>query len=210
MKSFLILIAFCFCFQFSSAQSFTEFAFQACKATTDTSESIERLKPCDETFDRLLKGSPLDSMTMFYSILVKTKLSYLTLPTDRFAGKMYLSGTKVIHLQMDSAYHFGIESKLLWLFAKCISLKSINGDVDEEANIEKEINEIYLKNKQNARANLLYAFYNFYFKRNQRAKVIEEQLKTSLVLFKREETSKPTIAYGKSIAISLLRQLKSK
>jgi hypothetical protein len=57
---------------------------------------------------------------------------------------------------------------------------------------------------------LLYAFYNFYFKRNQRAKIIEEQLKTSFVLFKREEASKPTIGYGKSIANSLLRQLKSK
>lgn len=210
MKSFLVLIALCFCFQFLSAQSFTEFAFQACKATTDTSESIERLKPCDETFDRLLKGSPLDSMTMFYSILVKTKLSYLTLPKDRIASKMILDGTKSIHLQMDSAYHFGIESKILWMFATCTALKSKAGEVDEEANLEKEINELFVKNKQNPRVNLLCAFYNFQFKRNQRAKLIEQQLKKSLELFKREEALKLAICWGKSSANQLLRQLKAK
>lgn len=210
MKALYFVIIFFLSVNFTTAQSFTEFAFQACKSTIDTSESIERLKPCQETFTRLLKGSPLDSMVMFYYILSNTKLSYLTLGKDRFAAKMFLDDNKAVYLRLDSAYRFGIESKMLWKFGTCIALKSINGDLDEEAKLENEINEIYLNYKQNPRANLLYAFYNFYFKRKQRTKIIEDQLKAALVLFKKEETSKPTIAWGKSMANQLLRQLKAK
>lgn len=210
MKTLISIVVICITIHFANAQSFTELAFQACKTTVDTCESIEKLKPCQETYMRLLMGSPQDTLVMFYYLLANVKLSYLTLPTDRFAAKMFLSDVKPVYLKLDSANHFGVESKILWKFGNCIALKSMNGDVDEEAGLEREINGIYLKNKENARANLLYAFYNFYFKRNQRAKIIEEQLKTSLVLFKREEASKPTIGYGKSIANSLLRQLKSK
>ncbi|MCA6437914.1 MAG: hypothetical protein IM600_02685 [Bacteroidetes bacterium] len=210
MKTLLSIVAICISIHFTNAQSFTELAFQACKTTVDTSESIERLKPCQETFSRLLKGSPQDSMVIFYYMLTNIKLSYLTLPNDRFTAKMYLSDTKSTYLKLDSAFQFGIESKMLWKFGTCIALKSINGDVDEEAILENEINEIYLKNKQNARANLLYAFYNFHFKRNQRAKITEQQLITSIELFKREEALKPSICWGQSLAKKLLRDLKSK
>ena len=208
MKTLISLLATFILLPFANAQSFTELAFQACKPTIDTCESFEKIKPCQETFARLLKGSPQDSLMMYYLMLANTKLAYLTPATDKLAANMFLSEIKPVYLKLDSANHFGIESKILWMFATCTALKLKVGEVDEETNLEKEINELYLMNKQNPRANLLCAFYNFQFKRNQRAKLIEQQLKKSLELFKREEVLKPTIHWGKSLANQLSRQLK--
>lgn len=210
MKFLISIIVICISTHFVNAQSFTELAFQACKPTIDTCESIEKIKPCQETYTRLLKGSPQDSLIMFYFMLANTKLSYLTLASDKLAASMFLSDIKPIYLKLDSANHFGVESKILWMFAKCTALKSKVGEVDEVTSLEKEINELYLKYKQNPRVNLLCAFYNFYFQRTQRLKTIEQQIKTALVLFKKEETLKPTISWGKSLAIKLSRELKSK
>ena len=53
MKTLISIVVICITIHFANAQSFTELAYQACKTTVDTCESIEKLKPCQETYMRL-------------------------------------------------------------------------------------------------------------------------------------------------------------
>ena len=66
LRSFVLVIFFLIIKLNLSAQSFTEMAFNASKATTDTSENFESIEACHNTFDRLLLGEPNDSLLNFY------------------------------------------------------------------------------------------------------------------------------------------------
>ncbi len=210
MKSLFIILLACICFTKNYSQTFTENAFFVCKTNVDTSESMDILKTCNYTFDRLLIGSPSDSSILFYNILCQTKMAYLSLQTDPSNTISYIGKTKAQLFYLDTNFRFGIETKLIKTFQDIIALKAIKGEGKALATLEKEVELLYLSNKQSARANLVYAFYFYSFKKTQKSKMVEGLLKTSIALFTKEEVLKLPINWGKNLAKNLLMKLKLK
>lgn len=207
MRSFLIILFMCFCFTLIYPQTFTESAFNASKCAVDTSENNELLQLCNNTFERLLMVSQNDSSILFYNVLCQTKMAYLALQTNTLSAMNYLNNTKTQLNYLDSNFHFGIETKIISLFQKIIANKANSVKENNLIAFDKEIENFYLKNKQTARANLVYAIYLYHFKKTQK-KVTESLIKRSLVLFEKEESLKLFINWGKHLAKNLLNSLK--
>ena len=197
----------CFCFTLIYPQTFTESAFNASKCAVDTSENNELLQLCNNTFERLLMVSQNDSSILFYNVLCQTKMAYLALQTNTLSAMNYLNNTKTQLNYLDSNFRFGIETKIISLFQKIIAHKANSIKANNLIAFDKEIEIFYFKNKQTARANLVYAFYLYHLKKTQK-KVTENLLKTSLVLFEKEESLKLPINWGKHLAKNLLNSLK--
>lgn len=207
MRSFLIILFMCFCFTLIYPQTFTESAFNASKCAVDTSEKNELLQLCNNTFERLLMVSQNDSSILFYNVLCQTKMAYLALQTNTLSAMNYLNNTKTQLNYLDSNFRFGIETKIISLFQKIIAHKANSIKANNLIAFDKEIEIFYFKNKQTARANLVYAFYLYHLKKTQK-KVTENLLKTSLVLFEKEESLKLPVNWGKHLGKNLLNSLK--
>jgi hypothetical protein len=207
MKSVFLIIITCIFYSEIYSQSFTESAFNSCKSVVDTSESIDMIQLCSNTFERILNVSQNDSLLLFYSVLCQTKMAYLSLQTNTLYAINYLKTTRTQLNYLDTTFRFGIETEIIKLFQTIITLKSNNNRFNEINSFENEIKGFYLNNKKTARGNLVYAFYLYHFKKSQK-KVTESLLKTSLVLFEKEESLKLPINWGKHLAKSLFNNLK--
>ena len=207
MKSIFILIILSVYFTETYSQTFTEVAFNNAISIVDTSENSELLQLCNNTFDRLLTVTKSDSSILFYNVLCQTKMAYLALQTNTLSAINYINNTKLQLNYLDSNFYFGAETKIIFLFQKIISFKANYFKPNELKEFDKEIEIFYLKNKQTARANLVYAFYLYHFKKSQK-KLTERLLKTSLALFVNEESLKLPVNWGKHLAKNLLKSLK--
>lgn len=209
MQSVFTVLMLWVCVNTTWAQTFTESAFFVSKTITDTSESADMLQSCQHTYERLLKGTPTDSSILFYTVLNQTKLAYLTLETDPANALNYITNTQTQLTNIDTAFRFGNEIKVIKLFQKIIVLKANKAEGGNLMDAEKEIEHFYSTNKQSARANLVYAFYIYHFNRIKKQKTVESLLKASISLFDKENTLNLPTNWGKQLAVNLLTKVKS-
>lgn len=210
MKVVLICFITCVCFANSLSQTFTEIAFSQSKITTDTSSNVEMLEICNSTFDRLLIGTPNDSLICFYNILSQTKLAYLTFPSNPSHALSYLNKTQPQLMHLDTTFRFGNETKMVSILQNIIRFKINKAESNDLATFEKELELFYSSNKQSARANLVYAIYLYNFKKTAKQNTVESLLKTAIVLFNKEKALNLPINWGKSLAVNLLKTVKTK
>ncbi len=210
MKAVLIGLIIGVCFTKGLSQTFTESAFLLSKTITDSTNNIEMLETCNNTFERLLKGTPNDSSILFYNVLSQTKLAYLTFLTAPDNALSYLTKTQPQLIYLDTAFHFGNEIKWLSILQRIITFKVNKAESKDLAGFEKELELLYRGNKQSARPNLVYAIYLFNFKRVQKQTTVESLLKTAIVLFNKERSLNLPTHWGKNQATQLLKNVKGK
>lgn len=208
MKSVFTIIVMWGCIHLSWSQTFTESAFFVSKTITDTSENVNMLETCGYTYERLLKGTPSDSLIQFYDVINQTKMAYLVLETVPADALHHIDNAKARFTHIDTTFRFGNESAALKLFQKIIVLKANKTENQDLINLEKEVERFYLTNKQSARAHLVYAFYMYHFDRMKKQKTVENLLKTSITLFDKEKKLNLSVNWGKNLALNLLAKIK--
>lgn len=192
------------------AQSFTEIAFNASKATVDTSENLENIEACHNTFDRLLLGEPNDSLLNFYWIFSKTKMVYLSVNKSAKNNLTLIESTASKLNFIDTAFKFGYELQTIKFLQKIITKKLRNDKATNDPALEKEIEQFYLQNKKSARANLIYAYYLYCFDKVKKQKLALSLINNSLQLFNNETAGQSKINWGQNFAKDIKKKLLAK
>jgi hypothetical protein len=210
LRSFILVIFFLIVKLNLFAQSFTEMAFNASKATVDTSETFEKIEACHNTFDRLLLGEPNDSLLNFYWIFSKTKMAYLSLNKTPKKSLMLTESTAAKINFIDTAFKFGYELQMVKFLQNIITKKVKEDREADDLTLEKEIEQFYLLNKNNARANLIYAYYHYCFNKVKKQKLAISLVNNSLLLFSNETLGQQKINWGQNFAKDIKKRLLAK
>jgi hypothetical protein len=186
-----------------NAQSFTEIAFNENKAIVDTSEIFEKIESSKLTFDRLLLGTPNDSLLNYYCVFTETKMAYLMIEKSPQTALNHIANTKSKLIYIDSSFRFGKELELLLLLQNIVMIKTENNNNAIQI-LEKKCEQFYLQNKNNPRASLIYAYCLFSFNKPKQALIL---INIAIAKFKLEKYNTQKITWGMALANSLKKKI---
>ncbi|MFN8229708.1 MAG: hypothetical protein U0V03_02175 [Bacteroidia bacterium] len=186
------------------AQSFTEIAFNENKAIVDTSEIFEKIESSKSTFDRLLLGTPNDSLLNYYCVFSETKMAYLVLEKDPQSALNYIANTRSKFIYIDTTFKFDKELELLLLLQNIITLKAEKNNFITQQILEKKCEQFYLQNKNNPRASLIYAYCQNTFNKPKQALTL---INITIEKFKLEKHNAQKIAWGIAFAKNIKKKI---